>query len=154
MCDVPTNVLHASVGSLQSEVWLHWTHVSLALSPETSHTGVAAVPTQFASDVHATHVFVVVLHAGVDPEHCALVTHATHDTAVPPNPLQTPPVHGVPGPAFPHVPLAQVLHSPEQATLQQTLPTHSLLVHSSFAVQVELFPPFGTQVPLAPGFEQ
>ena len=127
-------------------VAVHWTQASV----RTLHAGV--VPVQFASERHPTHVFVSVLHVGVapehcvlftqathvlvvvlqtgvDPEHCALLTQATHDAAVPPSPLQTPPVHGVPEAAFPHVPVAQVLHSPAHATLQHTLPTHSLLVH-------------------------
>ncbi len=188
--------LHARVTSAQSRSTLHWTQVSLLPSPATSQTGVA-VPTQalafvashwtqvwlvvshagepvtvvqFASLVHATHVFVARLHAGVAPEHCALLRHATHvfvarlHAGVVPEhcallthwthvvadvPVQTPPVHGAPARANPQVPVAHVLQAPAHALLQQTLPTHSLLVHWSAAPHAALRPPFATHVPAA-----
>jgi len=127
---------------------VHCTHVFVVVL----QAGV--VPEQFASTVQATQVFVVVLHAGVVPEHCVLFKHWTQEAAVPPRPLQTPPVHTVPGPALAHVPVAQVLHSPAQALLQQTLATQLPVVHWSPPPQAEPSAPLGTQVPEAPGFLQ
>ncbi len=92
------------------------------------HAGVVPVHALAFVAVQATHVFVAVLHAGVVPEHCPSATHCTHDPG-PLEPLHTPPLHGVPGLAEPHVPVEQLLQVRLHAALQQTRPTHSLVVH-------------------------
>ena len=58
-----------AAGLLQSVELKHSTQVFLAVSQR------GVVPPQFALPVHCTHVFVVVLHAGVEPEHWLSLVH-------------------------------------------------------------------------------
>jgi hypothetical protein len=127
----------------QSEDKLHATHVFVAVL----HTGVPPTQAEWFVAVHATQVFVVVLHAGVGPEQFPSPKHWTQEAAEEPSPLQTPPAQGVPGVAVPHAPLAHVLHGALQAMLQHTLPTHSLVVHWSCAVHALPVAFFATHFP-------
>jgi hypothetical protein len=122
----------------------HATHVFVAAL----HTEVAPMQAVWFVAVQATHVFVEVLHAGVAPPQFPSDRHWTQEAAEEPRPLHTPPLHGVPIVAVPHVPLAQVLQGPLQAMLQHTLPTHSLLVHWSAAVHALPVALFATHLPV------
>jgi hypothetical protein len=56
-------------------------------STEDASTWLASVP---ASIMPATHVFVVALHTGVAPLHCAFDVHCSHSPALAPVLAQTP----------------------------------------------------------------
>jgi hypothetical protein len=98
-------------------------------------TWLAAVHKAKLEPVHWTQVAVAVLQAGVVPLHCALPTHWTQLVAVRPLPLQTsPPEQGwfallLPEATSLHVPgvVAQVLHVPVHALLQQKPSTQKVL---------------------------
>jgi hypothetical protein len=103
------------------------------------------------SMAHPAHMWVATLQWGVAPEHCASVTHATQEAAVPSTPSQTPPVHAVPDAATPQLPVAQVLQGPLQAMLQQIPATQLPLEHwvPSPPVQVAPFTWAAAQWPAA-----
>jgi hypothetical protein len=130
-------------------VAVHCTHVPV----DTSHAGVAGVPVHCESIVQPpdpTQVWVVVSQvAGV--VHCAFDTHWTQEEAVPSTPSQTPamPTQAVPDAMTPQVPVAQVLHGPLHAMLQQVPPAQAPLRHWSLAVQVPPLAAWTAHMPLA-----
>jgi hypothetical protein len=121
--------------------------------------GVVPVHALVLSAVHATHLFVVVLHAGVPPEQLVSDEHGSHLPLFVPAVMQTPvrhcgvPVH-VPSPgAKPHA-LSVVSHAPLAQMAVPTADEQMPVSAGEWLPTVGIGVPFGRSATHAPALHQ
>ena len=142
------------LSEVQSESLVHVLLV-VQVCVDTSQSGVAPVHAVPLVDVHETHWFVAVLHAGAAPEHVASVAQGSHFPLFAPSVMQSPERHSevfvhVPSPeAKPHL-LSAVSQTPLAQTMAATADVQVPVIGGACPATVGMGAPlgsFGAQVP-------